>query len=432
MPKITLENTAAGKGASLTDRIGQFDDNQAIGKLREISASLGSKGANGSLRIIDTTKGNKDLQFDARRTKWWGGLYTPSEARQQKNEQALRELFTKAGKQLSDSAKQELDNALDAFFQENSKAIKNLSPLINRFDQISQADAQSRLAPSLLAQDLPVQESTHVSQPDLHQQISLLKSEENPIQMSEDLRPQESPKPLQPNLSPKIPPQGNEENLHKQDFDQSFRSQDPIQTPPQDQNDFPDNHKQFVHPAERDSGEISQNFQSIRFSENHEDGHSYQDFAFPLEGDLFDQPDAQNFHDIDKRERLSSKDLSAEALEARKEIQKLLSSSLPDEIKALAKKTSDQNAAKMQQFNELHKRRESIQGRLQNPDTTASISDYLQDLDDLNVDIAKFRETSSGATNRNQIDELQAKLTEARSTLLKFRSSDSLFDELSY
>ena len=153
MPNITLNNTSAHKGVGFESRVAQFDEGQAFKKIHEIQSNLGTKGTNGNLRIIYTTKSDKDLQFETRNRKWWGGLYTPSKARQEKNELALRALFNKAGNGLSHDAKEQLKNALDNFFNDYPKSIKNLTPLIKRFEEISENDKQQILnQPSLIGE----------------------------------------------------------------------------------------------------------------------------------------------------------------------------------------------------------------------------------------------------------------------------------------
>ena len=456
MPKITLENTAAAKGANLASRVGKFDENQALGKLNAIQTNLGTKGTAGSLRIIYTTKSNKDLQFETRNRKWWGGLYTPSAERQEKNKTALRELFNKAGKDLSPVAKKEFEAELDHFFQQNAKGIKDLAPLIQRFEEISQNDKkQTLIQPKLIGESQ-----------------SLFASRASGNQISEEkIIPEDNASILQPERVV-------EENAHLSTIlaqeqpidnspDSSFESKadeqsdslgkDVIQSP--EENDISQD-KSFI--SEEESN-VQENLLSSSFVDNsqniednqrysfHSDIDSNQNldtsnafFQHSEDGDFQNNRDSRNFRDsIDFGQRQSieiqdsyeqpdidTEELRANAVDALREIQSLLDSSLPRDIQALARNVSSFQDTRESQLTNLRERANEIQSRLDYGDTLPSIPDYLDDLDQLNAEIKKFSEIKIDDSLRQALAEFQERIENVKTALRSNFPEDILWDKL--
>lgn len=455
MPKITLENTSAAKGVGLEDRVGKFDEGQALNKLRQIQANLGSKGTAGSLRIIYTTKSNKDLQFETRNRKWWGGLYTPSADRQDKNKTALRALFNKAGNDLSIAAKQEFETELDNFFKDNPKGIKDLAPLIKKFDEISQNDKQQ-----ILNQPKLIGESQ-----------SLFASRASGNQISEEkIIPEDNASILQPERVV-------EENAHLSTIlaqeqpignspDSSFESKadeqsdslgkDVIQSP--EENDISQD-KSFI--SEEESN-VQENLLSSSFvdnSQNIEDNQRYS-FHSDIDGnqnldtsnaffqnsedvDFQNNRDSRSFPDSIDGQRQSieiqnsyeqpdidTEELRANAVDALREIQSLLDSSLPRDIQALARNVSSFQDTRESQLTNLRERANEIQSRLDYGDTLPSIPDYLGDLDQLNAEIKKFSEIKIDDSLRQTLAEFQERIENVKTALRSNFPEDILWDKL--
>ena len=455
MPKITLENTSAAKGVGLEDRVGKFDEGQALNKLRQIQANLGSKGTAGSLRIIYTTKSNKDLQFETRNRKWWGGLYTPSADRQDKNKTALRALFNKAGNDLSIAAKQEFETELDNFFKDNPKGIKDLAPLIKKFDEISQNDKQQ-----ILNQPKLIGESQ-----------SLFASRASGNQISEEkIIPEDNASILQPERVV-------EENAHLSTIlaqeqpidnspDSSFESKadeqsdslgkDVIQSP---EEDILSQDKSFIFEEESN---VQENLLSSSFvdnSQNIEDNQRYS-FHSDIDGnqnldtsnaffqnsedvDFQNNRDSRSFPDSIDGQRQSieiqnsyeqpdidTEELRANAVDALREIQSLLDSSLPRDIQALARNVSSFQDTRESQLTNLRERANEIQSRLDYGDTLPSIPDYLGDLDQLNAEIKKFSEIKIDDSLRQTLAEFQERIENVKTALRSNFPEDILWDKL--
>ena len=455
MPKITLENTSAAKGVGLEDRVGKFDEGQALNKLRQIQANLGSKGTAGSLRIIYTTKSNKDLQFETRNRKWWGGLYTPSADRQDKNKTALRALFNKAGNDLSIAAKQEFETELDNFFKDNPKGIKDLAPLIKKFDEISQNDKQQ-----ILNQPKLIGESQ-----------SLFASRASGNQISEEkIIPEDNASILQPERVV-------EENAHLSTIlaqeqpidnspDSSFESKadeqsdslgkDVIQSP---EEDILSQDKSFIFEEESN---VQKNLLSSSFvdnSQNIEDNQRYS-FHSDIDGnqnldtsnaffqnsedvDFQNNRDSRSFPDSIDGQRQSieiqnsyeqpdidTEELRANAVDALREIQSLLDSSLPRDIQALARNVSSFQDTRESQLTNLRERANEIQSRLDYGDTLPSIPDYLGDLDQLNAEIKKFSEIKIDDSLRQTLAEFQERIENVKTALRSNFPEDILWDKL--
>ena len=455
MPKITLENTSAAKGVGLEDRVGKFDEGQALNKLRQIQANLGSKGTAGSLRIIYTTKSNKDLQFETRNRKWWGGLYTPSADRQDKNKTALRALFNKAGNDLSIAAKQEFETELDNFFKDNPKGIKDLAPLIKKFDEISQNDKQQ-----ILNQPKLIGESQ-----------SLFASRASGNQISEEkIIPEDNASILQPERVV-------EENAHLSTIlaqeqpidnspDSSFESKadeqsdslgkDVIQSP---EEDILSQDKSFIFEEESN---VQENLLSSSFvdnSQNIEDNQRYS-FHSDIDGnqnldtsnaffqnsedvDFQNNRDSRSFPDSIDGQRQSieiqnsyeqpdidTEELRANAVDALREIQSLLDSSLPRDIQALARNVSSFQDTRENQLTNLRERANEIQSRLDYGDTLPSIPDYLGDLEQLNADIKKFSEIKIDDSLRQTLAKFQERIENVKTALRSNFPENILWDKL--
>ena len=466
MPKITLENTAA-KGANLADRVGKFDDNQALDKLKQIQANLGPKGTAGSLRIIYTTKSNKDLQFETRNRKWWGGLYTPSAERQEKNKTALRELFNKAGKDLSPVAKKEFEAELDHFFQQNAKGIKDLAPLIQRFKEISLADRQSPLISEYLLQqkvavssDSLLDEFQQDIKKTIHQENldSSLKSqiveeqhdesqapvkEENDISVKSFISQQQpevqeyQEQPIEnggrSSLKSRIDEQPDAADISlsgKMDDPQSPRLSSFIEQENEIENE---QQVSFHSNIEGDQG-VEQSEYFFQQADEQNDGFGlYRDSLSPRNSLNF-QRQSVEFQETDPQPNIDVEGLRLKAADKLKEIQ---SSTLPKEIEALARKVSDFQNEREHKLTELRERANEIQGRFENKESLPSIPDYLRDLEQLNADIKKFSESGLNETSENAYAKFQDIMEEQIDALMRFlpegRSRDdhySVFPEL--
>lgn len=462
MPKITLENTSAAKAADLAGRVSQFQGN-ALAKLNEIQSNLVTKGTSGKLRIIYTTKSNKDLQFETRNRKWWGGLYTPSEGRQEKNKIALRELFNKAGQDLSESRQKEFGIYLDDFFTKKSTGIETLEPLIQRFQEISQADKPGLLIqPSLIGENLlqqkgdvssenhpvevqqeniePVPEdNAHTS---LKSQIVEEQSDEGQalFQQEKDISVKSFISQQQPEV------QEYQEHPIKDNAHTSLKSQVDEQSDAGDLSlsEKIDASKSFRHSSFIDQEIEIGNEQRVSFHSNIEGDRDADQPDYFLQQDNFDNegfvrhPDALSsrnsinfqhqsvdFRDIDEQPNFDVEELRLKAADALNDIHSLLASSLPQDIQALSRKISEFQEARKKQHTVLRERVTDIQSRFDDPNPPPSISKYLSDLEKLNKDISKFNKDKLGDSSMEQIDEFQDKLQHARNTLEGFLPQDS-------
>jgi hypothetical protein len=455
MPKITLEKTAAAKAGDLTDRLSQFQGN-ALQKLHEIQKNLGTKGTNGNLRIIYTRKSDKDLQFETRNRKWWGGLYTPSEARQEKNEQALRALFHKAGNGLSTDAKEELKNALDIFFNEYPKGINNLAPLIKRFEAISENDNQQILHQPKLIGD---RQSLLASQASGNQiSEEKITSEDNKSILQPERVVQENAR-LSTIVDQEQPIENSPDSLFESRADEQSDSlvKDVIQSPEEEK--FPQN-KSFIS---EEGSNVQENFLSSSFVDNSQKIKDNQRHSFPSDidgnqsldrsnaffqssedGDFQNNRYSRNFRDStdfgrhqsieiqDSYERpdINTEELRANAADALREIQSLLASSLPRDIQALARNVSSFQDTRGIQLANLRSRANEMESRFNHGDTLPSIPKYLGDLKQLNVDIKKFSEVKMSDSIWENIGGFQERIENVKDALRLNSPKDILLEEL--
>ena len=416
MPNITLNNTSAHKGVDLAGRVSQFQGD-ALTKLNEIQSNLVTEGTAGTLRIIYTTKSNKDLQFETRNRKWWGGLYTPSEARQNKNKTALRALFNKAGQDLSESRQKEFENELDEFFTKNSTGIKTLEPLIQRFQEISQADKQGRLIqPNRIGENL-LQQGVAVS------------SENHPLEVQqENLKPVPEDN-AHTSLKSHVDEQsdaGDHSLSEKKDAPKSSRHSSFIDQ----ENEIGSEQRVSFHSnIEGDRG-VDQSEYFFQQADVQNEGFGRHPDALSSRNSINFQHQSVDFRDIDEQPNFDVEELRLKAADALNDIHSLLASSLPQDIQALSRKISELQDARKKQHAVLRERTTEIQSRFDDSNTPPSISNYLSDLEKLNKDISKFNEDKLGDSSMDQIDEFQDKLQHARNTLEGFLPQDSLIHDI--
>jgi hypothetical protein len=454
MPKITLENTAS-KGANLANRVGQFDENQALTKLKAIEANLGAKGTAGSLRIIYTTKSNKDLQFETRNRKWWGGLYTPSADRQDKNKTALRELFNKAGKELSESGQKDFGTYLDNFFNINAKGIKDLAPLIKRFEEISQNDKQQILNQPKLIGESQSQFVSQASGNQISEEKIIREDNASILQPEHDVQDNAR---ISTILDQEQPIENSSDSLFESKVDEQSDSlgKDVIEAPVE--NKFPQD-KSFI--SEEESN-VQENLLSSSFvdnSQNIEDNQRYSFhsdidgnqnldtsnafFQHSEDGDFQNIRDSRSFRDsidfqrqsVDFRDNdaqpdINTEELRANAADALREIRSLLASSLPRDIQALARNVSSFQDTRGSQLTNLRERANEIQSRLDYGDTLPSIPDYLGDLEQLNADIKKFSEVKMSDSIRENMEGFQERIESVKTALRSNFPEDILWDKL--
>lgn len=449
MPRIALENTAA-KGADFATRIGKFDDSHALDKLRDIDATLGQKGTGGTLRIIYTTKSNQSLQFETRNKKWWGGLYTPSKERKRKNEIALRELFSKAGKNLSSNSKLELDSALDKFFQKYSKAITSLAPIIARFDKIFQADQQASLIqPNLISDEHSKNVDFEVANHNSGE-IIVQESADQLSQTNEQKLKVESHSSIRSNYQDD-PHLGEPQILENPRDSKSEEMQDvSIKSDGADQSPSPENPKHIseeirvvfekepileqnspgtsfleIQNENRSSFESNfeflenqvESFDGVQSSDGGDD--QYQDYRASI--DLINRISADI--SVDKR------DVRANAAKVLESINKFLKSSFPQEVDDFAKKVSAFQSDRAEQFSNLNERIRDIHSRLQVSTSLPSIPDYFQELEQLNADIQKFSEGGLNETSSDTLAKFEELLEQNMDALRsKLPKSDFIID----
>jgi hypothetical protein len=463
MPKITLDKTAAAKAVDLAGRVSQFQGNALI-KLNEIQSNLVTKGTAGKLRIIYTTKSNKDLQFETRNRKWWGGLYTPSEGRQEKNKIALRELFNKAGQDLNESRQKEFGIYLDEFFTKNSTGIETLEPLIQRFQEISRADQQglliqpNRTGENLLQQKGDVSSENHpvevqqeniepVPEDNAHTSLKSQIVEEQSDE-GQALFQQEKDISVKSFISQQqLEVQEYQEHLIKDNAHTSLKSQVDEQSDAGDHSlsEKIDASKSFRHSSFIDQEIEIGNEQRLSSHSNIEgdrdadqpDYFFQQDNVdnegFRLNPDALSPRNSTNFQhqsvdlrDNDEQPNFDVKDLRLKAAKERGDINDLLNSSLPKDIQALSRKISELQEARKKQHVVLRERVTEIHSRFGDRYTPTTISNYLSDLEKLNKDISKFNKDKLRDSSMEQIDEFQEKLQNARNALQSFLPQDSL------
>lgn len=469
MPNITLNSTSAVKGGDLKDRVAKFDGD-ALEKLEEIQANFGAKGTAGKLRIIYTTKSNKDLQFDTRKKTWWGGLYTPSAERQRKNELALRELFNKAGKDLSLEAKQQFETHLDQFFIENPQGITDLASLIKTFKEISLAEKQgllqSNVQPNLIAdsepQIIPQDSEKQIVEENNNQKNNKASVLEEP-EVHEDDRILTESKQGQPidgnpdsSFSSKIDDRGHglEENI-PHDIDGQVANQVPEAKDvlknssfisEEDPDDLNKSHNSLIHNEEQsiqndvpfgsdlkvDEQAEPKNdfFDSVEHDQNEYPGHRGSNPFYRFSDIINPEPDPKPIPVPIPEPVINKEELRAEAAKELEDINALLNSSLPNDIDALSRKISEFQEARKKQHADLRERATEIQSRFNDPNNPPSISNYLSDLQKLNEDISKFNEDKLGDFRMDQIDEFQEKLQGARKTLQRFLPQDSFVNNI--
>ena len=451
MPRISLENT---KGADLSTRIGQVGDGQALGKLKDIQASLGTKGTGGFLRIIHTTKGNRDLQFETRSNKWWGPAYTPSKQRNEKNQEALVQLFTKAGKNLSENARGELASALSAFFQENSHGIKDLSSLILKFDQISQSDQLgSLIQPSPAGGDQ--------LQNGIRESGNQMLGENIPQKNGEGLSPTAEEKPLDESHSsirsnieaePRLDgslisenPLSSEWEVHQDAFpkpnslDQSHSPEDESHVSQENRFVFeeaPENGPGFRPPSNGLLDGSRYSFQSnsgdaFFLNPDGEQEYSSEDrnsFRSMRESIASDHHISSEFQEMDAPVGFDPESARSNAASALDSIKVFLNSSIPEDIQKFAKEVSDFQGNRAVQFEALRSRIGEMQASLGKP--LSSVPDYLRSLQGLNADIQKFSESGGVEDKKSALEAFNEQLEGQIDSLRPFLPDGQFLEDL--
>jgi len=452
MPRINLENT---KGAELSTRIGKFEDSGALEKLNQIQASLGPKGTGGFLRIIHTTKGDRDLQFEARSHKWWGPAYTPSSQRNEKNQEALLQLFTKAGKNLSENAKGELASALNAFFQENSKGIKDLSPILREFHQISDKDQRrglnqqnpvgagqlqdgiSRSGNQMVGENIPQKNRDGLPPTDEGRQAQVESDSsrrsnsvadsglhgslvsENPLSSGKEVHQDASPGPnsLDQSLS-------MEEESPSSQEDGFVPEEDPGNGPGfrPSSSEWPDGNRSSFQSYRGDVFFPNSDGEQEYFSGERDSYRSGRESFVP------GQRISTEFQEMDAPVDFDREPLRSQAASALATIDGFLKSSFAQDVQKLAREVSDFQANRDGEFRTLRGRIDDMQRALREP--LASVPDYLRNLQGLNADIQKFSESGGVEDKQKSLDAFNEQLEGQIDSLRPFLPDGQFLEDL--